>query len=307
MSEFNPGEESHGYRERVKRRRTRRELLGISTRPAPTLPEKQKPIEESSAPAKELTRRSFIKKVAVVSGIVGGALSLDTLKGVGEWMDELYNVPRNAIEAINFLEETDLQLPQDPLYGFTFPSTKEMAQKYREALLKNLDDNPARSRWLIIIQKKEPRSSIIQFLRLFESEWKKDSRKDPKISKPESGKNESVYIELPPWMEKYPREQLAKTFYHEGFHLFYQPFYPPASDEEVFNREIPTNISEILLGRALSLRTGEEYFEIDIDRGYDRAVRENNRGLFEKELRKLYQLPEDCCTYQQRELLQDRK
>ncbi len=286
MSEFNPEEQPRGFRERARvNKRTRRELLGMVTSLPPAISVSKAHTEEPQAPVKGLTRRSFLKKTALLGGVVGGTLALDTLRGVGEFIEEYENEPKNITDVIKFLEE-DLQLPQDPLYGFTFPSTREIAQKYKEALLKTRDNG---LRWLVIIQEKEPKSVIKKIIR---------TSNNPRISKPEKGEDGSVYIYIPPSMANDPPAELARWFYHEGFHLFYQPFYPPDSDEDRFNREIPTNIADILLGRLVSQRTGKEYFNIDIDRGYDQAVRENNRGLFEEELKKLYALPQDCCTYQ---------
>lgn len=244
---------------------------------------------------KKLSKKDFIKKAAIIFGIVVVILGIDALRGVIEFVREL-DEPKKAMEAIKFLEEANLQLPQDPLYGFTFPSTKEMAQKYGEALTRTKAPEP---RWLIIIQEKEPRSFIRQFLRLFESESKKEARKSPRVLVPKVGEKGSVYIYLPPSVVKDPPPELARWLYHEGFHLFYQPLRNPTSDQEEFNDEVQPNISDILLGRALANRSDiKDYIEIDRNMAYDQAIRENNREIYEKALKELYELPQDCCIYQ---------
>ncbi|MBI2036408.1 twin-arginine translocation signal domain-containing protein [Candidatus Microgenomates bacterium] len=260
----------------------------------------EEPEEVQPSPVRKWTRRKFIKAGAiatVATGITGSSLTLDFLKGLWRYLEQYGTTPENVQQAINFLEEADINLPHDQLYGFDFPSTKEMAQKYREGLKKTTGDSLGDSkRWLAIVQEKQPNTFTWRLLQFTGAIKKHD---DPSTSKPEEGQEGPIYFYIPSSMSKLSTPRLAKILYHEGFHFFLQPGHYPATDQEEFNREIKPNIAEIILERALVNRGDiKNSLQIDIDIAYDQAIKENNRDIFEKELKKLYELPEDCCTYQ---------
>lgn len=245
----------------------------------------------SSFLEKPVTRRDLLKGAAVV----GGAYLFKDLVETVAADPEKYKVPENFHQALALLEKVNLELPQDQLYGFTFPPTREMAQKYREALQKRVGDYQLES--LIVVQKKPPRTfwgNLSQTLSGGPDETPRASRA--------SSPDKSSFIWLPAHFIDAGLPTIASSLYHEGIHLFYQP--PANKDnksetfQEKFDSENLPTISDVLLGRLLeSNNLRIPGFETDTVRAYERAVAENNKDIWEKEFKKLYQLPRDCCTY----------
>lgn len=296
MSEFNP-EQPHGYRERVKSKTpNRRELLGVGNKSS-DLPEKPRPAEKPQKGKtrigqfldKPITRRDLLK----LGGAAGAAYLLKDLTSSLENVPDRYKTPEKVQDAIKYLEEVDLQLPQDQLYGFTFPSIREMAKRYRETLNAKIEGSPFDSS-LVVIQEKKPRTMIQAIIGIIPPLRKIFGTSEA----PSVSKGEPHFLYLPPYVADYSVVEMAGTLYHEGLHLFYQGELG-GSKQDVFNREIMPNIADIFFDRAM-LERGEDlkrYYTKDVD-AYDQAVRENNRQVWEKHLKELYKLPENCCTYQ---------
>lgn len=241
------------------------------------------------------SRRKFLRKAAIVvtGTAVGAGIIYDVFKGNLEEISQ-YEVPEKVTKAIDLLEQLDLQLPQDQLYGLTFPSTKEIAQKYQEGLTTKIGDPPIQR--LIVKQEKEPQALSRRILRLL---GRVKIHEAPEKS---TGKSieEHSFLYLPPYYATEDWINIARTaitLYHEGIHLFYQQ--PAKTDQELIDNENPANIASLLLMRLLKEKghdLGELFFFDDIN-AYERAVTENNKDVWEKELKKLYEVPEDCCTF----------
>lgn len=242
----------------------------------------KEPKEKASFLDKPITRRDLLKLTAV--GGVSYVLKdfIESNQDTNE-----YAVPQRVKEAILLLKKLNLELPQDQLYGFTFPSTGEVAQKYEEALSRKVGDPPVSS--LIIVQETEPKT-LMRSIKLFVGlEGKHDD--------PASSKNQPhSFLYLPSYTQKDPVDMTASIIYHEGLHLFYQDLSSNGYQEK-FDDEIMANIAEIQLRQLLRNRGFlKTESESDLERSYFQAVSENKRDIWEQALKKLYQLPQDCCV-----------
>lgn len=245
---------------------------------------------DSKEQQKGLTRRSFLKRSGALIG--GAFVAQDVLRALYEPIAEL-GEPVESLKTIDFLEQINFEIPQDKLYGFTFPSTKEVAQKYKEMLNQTVGDPPIRK--LIIVEEKEPGTISGRLAQLLGINSKSE---DPKISRPQPGEDGPIFIYWPAQREEDQTSLRAISLYHEGLHLFYQS--PPKldSDEAIFNQENMPNIGEILFERVLFENgfIGEVTDFAEIISAYDRAVAEKNPEIWEKRFKNLYALSEDCCV-----------
>lgn len=246
---------------------------------------KTKTEESSSFLDKPITRRDLLKL-----GVVGATSYLlkDFIES-NQDTDE-YTVPERVEEAILLLKDIDLVLPKDQLYGFTFPSTKEMAEKYKEALSRQVGSPPIPS--LIIVQEREPKT-LTRFVKVnLGLERKHDA---PTIFSADN-LNSPAFLYLPYYTQRDSSERTVETLYHEGIHLFYQKISPSApSNQEIFDDEnMATMAANVLLNQLLRER-GYKIPESTIAPAYFQAVARNNRAIWEEALKKLYKLPADCC------------
>lgn len=237
-----------------------------------------------------LTRRSFLKRSGALIG--SAFVAQDVLRGLAEPILEL-GEPVESLKTIDFLERLNIEIPQDKLYGFTFPSTKEVARKYKEMLNQTVGDPPIRK--LIIVEEKNSGTISGQLAQLLGVISKSG---DPRISRPQPGEDGPIFIYWPAQREKEQTSVRAISLYHEGLHLFYQS--PPKldSDEAIFNQENMPNIGEILLERVLFekglIEEVTDYAEVIS--AYDRAVAEKKPEIWEDRLKRLYDLSESCCV-----------
>lgn len=283
MSEFNP-EQPLGNR-------------------SPDLPEKPQPAEKSQKQKrgtrigrfldKPITRRDLLK----LGGAAAAAYLLKDIHSPQEIDPDRYKTPEKVLNAIKSLEDMDLQLPQDPLYGFGFPSTREMAKKYQEALSTKIEGSPFDSS-LVVIQEKKP-ETITQAMVDMIPPLGKIFGIFEKSEVPHVLKGEPDYLYLPPYVARDSLVETAVVLYHEGLHVFFQEGESDGSNQTTFNREIMPNIGNILLDRLLQSNGYElkRYYTKDYE-AYDQAIRDNNREVWEQHLKTLYKLPQDCCTYQ---------
>lgn len=245
----------------------------------------KEPKEKASFLDKPITRRDILKLAAV--GGVSYVLKdfIESNQDTNE-----YDVPERVEKAILFLKEIDLVLPKDQLYGFTFPSTREMAEKYEEALSRKVSRSQVPS--LIIVQEKEPKT-LIRFVRVNLGLEKKH---DSPVVSPADNLDSPSLLYLPHYTQKDSTAETAVTLYHEGTHLFYQKPYPSTpTAQEIFDSEnVPTIAANVLLNQLL-LERDHKVLESTIAPAYFQAVAENNRGFWEQALKKLYELPADCC------------
>lgn len=236
-----------------------------------------------------VTRRDLLKLAAV-----GGASYLlkDFIES-NQDTDE-YSTPEKVKEAILFLERLNLEIPQDQLYGFTFPSTKEMAEKYKEALSRTVGEPPVSS--LIIVQEKEPRT-FTRTAKVFLGIERRSTAPNATVGYSQYAPS---ILYLPDYTQKDTVAETAITLYHEGFHIFYQnPQDGESSGQRIFDREImPTIAADVLLEKLLRDK-GYKMPDSDssLASSYFQAVSENKREGWESALKKLNKLPADCCTF----------
>lgn len=248
----------------------------------------EKPVETRQEKAggfltRPISRRNLLILAATTGGAsVGLGLLRDFLDATKD-QDE-YGVPEKATKALAFLEEANIALPQDELYGFTFPSTKEMALKYRAALNKPIGDPTSSS--LIMFQQTEPRTLTRLARRIFGFE-KFSSEIESKIDQAHVGGQVVHILPLPSWTLDETIPWFAVLMYHEGMHFFYQDEGGPKNSQEWFQRELEANIGDVILKRLLRA-SGDVITQTSTDETYADAISQRDKTIFEKELNRLY-------------------
>lgn len=263
-------------------RKSRRGFLHLPKNGEAARVEKPKEIRQEKAGGflfRPISRRSLLFLSAAG---VGGLLLRDFLESTKD-QDE-YGVPEKVEQAIAFLEEIDLELPQDELYGFTFPSTKEMALKYRTALNKPIGDPTSSS--LIMFQQTEPRTLTRLAKRIFDFE-RFSSEIESKIAQAHVGGQTVYTLPLPSWTLDETIPWFVALLYHEGMHFFYQDELGPKNSQDFFKRELEANTGEVILKQLLRAR-GDVITQNSTDEAYTDAIAQKNKGIFEKELNRVY-------------------
>ncbi len=238
---------------------------------------------------KPMSRRDFLKVTGAAATAVAGVY------GFTDWRDfekeelDQYKVHERMGQTIDLMESLDLKLSEDKLYGFTFPTTREMAGKFNEALKKEIG-NPSVSS-LIVVQERAPRTIIGRIAHAGRGITA------PRVRRAQSSEFPS-FLNLPDYSEKHSAPETIPYLYHEGLHLFYQEL-SKNSSQNIFDDENIANVAEILLGRLLqSLNYRLSGFEGRAVEAYEQAVSQKDRKVWEEYLKSLYKLPQDCCVYQ---------
>ena len=239
--------------------------------------------KESGFLDKPMSRRDVLKLAVAGSGAYL----------VKDWFDyqkeerEQFEIPPRIKEVFELMESLNLKLPEDKLYGFTFPTTKEMSQKFKEAIEKQVGDPTVPS--LIILQERAPKTLIGSIAHLDRGITA------PRVSRSISPDSPSL-LYLPDYSEKDSVPETIPYIYHEGMHLFYQTGVDN-SPEGTFENENIANIAQVLLGNLLkSMKHRLNNLDAGAGEAYEEAVRQNDKAIWEEYLKKLYKLPENCCT-----------
>lgn len=237
---------------------------------------------------KPMTRRDFLKVSAAigVTYAAGKGLMLGTEDYKKFKAEELSQFGESPVvrAAVELLGRLDIKVPKDELYGFVYPTTGEMAAKYREALSKKVSSPQVPS--LITIQEKEPKSAIGSF------KYRDRGITAPRVSRSNSP-DEPSYFRLPSYMEEYSVNHAASTLYHEGLHLFFEHSVDNVgAPEEVFHSENVANIGDVLLSDLLH-STSDPIGDVQAapKAVYYEALKRGDKSIWETYLKKLYKLP----------------
>lgn len=205
-----------------------------------------------------------------------------------EELSQYYESP--VVKAtIELMDSLNLEIPKDELYGFVYPTTREMAMKYREALNKKVGSSQVPS--LVVEQEKDPKTVIGSFVH------RNRGITAPRVNRSNSPDEPSI-LRLPSYMETQSIIHSVSDLYHEGIHLFLQKGAIDNSvPEKVFQQENMPSIADALLrGLLKSADDKLEDFDIELEAAYKEAVAKGNKSIWEIYLKKLYKLPQDCCT-----------
>lgn len=263
-------------------RKSRRRFLHLPQKDGTPREEKPAQIQQEKAEGfltKHISRRNLLFLSATG---VGGLAFKDFLESTKD-QDE-YGVPEKVEKALAFLKEVDLQLPQDQLYGFTFPSTKEMALKYRTALNKPIGDPSTSS--LIMFQQTEPRTFTRLAKKILGLE-RYSNEIESKIDQAHVGGQVVHILPLPSWTLDETIPWFVALLYHEGMHIFYQDEGGPKNSQDFFKRELEANTGEMILQRLLRAR-GDVIPQTSTYEAYTDAIAQKNKSIFEEELERLY-------------------
>lgn len=236
---------------------------------------------------KKITRRNILKGALVAVGLAVGGIANHDYKTFQE--EELSQYAESPVfnAAIELMDKLNLEVPKDQLYGFIYPTTREMASRYKEARGKIAADSPAST--LIVKQEKDPKSLIGRI------KYRNRGMTDPTalgVYSPET----SVVLTLPSYMDTLSPNVQVAVLYHEGLHFFFQKgkYNKNATTEEDFQRENMPNIGEILLLKSLvAAGIKLEDFYLTGTSEYNEAVAKGNKSIWENYLKKLYKLSED--------------
>lgn len=223
-------------------------------------------------------------------GLLGIGAGVSFLKDFAEAEVEIlsqYDLSERVTDALNFLQLVDTTPKRDSLYGFTFPSTREIAGSYHR-VLQSWYNNPDEQPPLIIIEEKET-GTVVRRLRQFLGLEEKNLEREAAIlvRKPDEKYADTIY--LAPSFHTENIQERALTLYHEGVHLFNQ--LEAKNDLEHFENEKYANIAEILLRKAFITRgflirtRNPQLLE-----AYIKAVVNNNPKIWEKVLKEVYEI-----------------
>ncbi|MSU74361.1 hypothetical protein EXS57_01115 [Candidatus Kaiserbacteria bacterium] len=239
-----------------------------------------------------MTRRDFMRGALAVAG--GFVISKGLEMGVKDYQEfqkeenSQYSESLLVQAAIELMDNLNLELPKDQLYGFVYPTTREMAMKYREAFNRKVGDLQIPS--VVTVQEKDPKTLIGSIVHL------KRGETVPRVQKSNSI-NEPSILRLPSRMERQTLVHSITDLYHEGLHLFFQSGkYDLSSPDNVFLHENMPSIADALLRAPLLAIDPSEDFDESVEAIYKEAVAKNDRSIWETFLKKLYELPEDCCV-----------
>lgn len=220
----------------------------------------------------------------VALGIIGGAVAIKSVVQdyveAEEEVNRQFELSHQFEETLRFMSDIKVTLPQDTLFGFIFPSPKEIAEDFIKRLQQTLIDpeNPQ----LYVVQE-TPVKQWTRRLRQFLNIEPKNHCSVGAVVYHRASPDQPDWMYLP---EDFPNRSMVEraiTLYHEGLHLFD----PEAGySEDDIKRENKATIGTILLERVLM---GQKKHIIplsdqDLSRGYEKAVANNNPGIWKEAL-----------------------
>lgn len=206
----------------------------------------------------------------------------------------VYTTPDYFLSAINELAELNIALPRDSLYGFVFPSTLAVAQRYQIDLNTEIESRGVPRAY--VVQETYPKTLVRKWRLRLDIEALHTT---PAVLRAHDDEDFAL-LYLPPYYESTPKGDILTSVYHEGLHLLYQRgrVVEKGDAQGIFDTELDVNIAEVLLTMEL-LKRGYEFnaqeFLVDVLVGpYETAVQEEDRTIFERHFKQLYELADDC-------------
>ncbi|MBI2018763.1 hypothetical protein HYS96_03615 [Candidatus Daviesbacteria bacterium] len=243
------------------------------------------PKERPSFWNQPITRREILKVTVSTAGLGTAIYLAGDFIASQEEEDAQYSLSERITDGLEFMKTQGLTPAQDVLYGFTYPSTKEVAQQYLNALIPWYL-NPDRKPWLVVIEEGNT-SYFFRRVRRFIG-WDKNITEEADGTVIRATNEEEIdLLYLNPSFQKANHTERAVTLYHEGLHLFYQP---PDLDDFLASESMP-NIGQILLSR-LYIENG--FLIRGVNRqlwaAYDQAVQQKNPQIWEQALKDAYKV-----------------
>lgn len=147
-------------------------------------------------------------------------------------------------ETLSLMQDYDVVLPRDELFGFTFPSTSEMAKWYIDRLQWSYAfgrDYP-----LVVVQESEPLQFTRKIRQLVGLEPRNRTDNSAAVVIYKTDDSESDYLYLAPGFPSSTPADRASTLYHEGLHLS-DPEASFRNQEDRFKPENKAWIGHVLL------------------------------------------------------------
>lgn len=225
---------------------------------------------------KPVSRRAFLGFL----GVGAAAYIAQDYSDADRAISRQFELSPQFHEALQFMLNLEVTLPQDTLFGFVFPSPREIAESFIDRLQHTLIDpeNPQ----LYVVQETPVTQwtrRISQFLNI---EPKNHCSVGAVVYLRES-KDQPDWMYLP---EDFPNRSLAEraiSLYHEGLHLF-----DPEADhsEDEFKRENKATIGTILLEKVLMAQKKQIILpsSLDLTHAYEEAVAKNNPEIWKEAL-----------------------
>lgn len=241
--------------------------------------------ERSSFWERPITRREALVVTATVTGL-GTVIYLarDFAASEEEELGE-YQLSERVTDTLEFMKATELTPPQDLLYGATFPSTRDVAKQYLDAIIPwylNPDSKPR----LTVVEETNTSYFFRRIKRFLGMEnYITEASEGTVIRAINEDEVDELYLN--PSFQTANHTERAITLYHEGLHLFYQP----ADLDDFLTSESMPNIGQILLSR-LYIENG--FLIRGVDRqlwaAYDQAIQQRNPRIWEQALKETYKV-----------------
>lgn len=248
----------------------------------------------SSAINRPMKRRDFL----VVTFLIAAGYGLKDYHDAVEANDSQFELSPQFLDTLQFMQDFDIQPPPDTLYSFQFPSTKEMSQKYINALTPSYVEGNSQYD-LVIVQEIQTQQLIRRVRQMLGLERPNHCNVGAIVEHRES-EDQPDFLYLSTDFPHKGKAERAAILYHEGIHLFDRQ---GGRDEKViFPAENKANMGELLLTRAYLNNPLQRHlvrsYSKDLSDAYDQAVEENNSEVWKTELLKPYeQAAKEVPTY----------
>lgn len=194
-----------------------------------------------------------------------------------------FQLSERVTGTLDFMRQVDLTPPQDRLYTFTYPSTREVAERYLDRFIPYYQTFEAESTLFVF---EESRTSYF-FRRV-----KQAIGLEPTVPEEvggyviraiEPGEIDGLYLN--PSFQLANSAERALILYHEGLHLFYQP---PITENFLFQESMP-NIGGLLLTQQyMDNKYLVRRINYKLQSAYQKAVSENNPRIWEQAVKEVY-------------------
>lgn len=234
---------------------------------------------------KPITRREALAGATAITGLATVIyLARDFAASEEEELGQ-YQLSERVTDTLEFMRANELTPPQDLLYGAAFPSTRDVAKQYLDALIPwylNPDSTPR----LVVVEETNTSYFFRRVKRFLGMENYITEEAGGTVIKA-TNEDEADALYLNPSFQKANHTERAITLYHEGLHLFYHP----ADLDGFLASESMPNIGQILLSR-MYIENGFliRSFSHSLWVAYDQAIQQRNPRIWEQALKEAYRV-----------------
>lgn len=214
--------------------------------------------------------------IAIGAAALGSATVRDVLLAQEERERESENSPIVA-DTLRYMREHNLTPNEDPLYGFKFPSSADIASQFAQELNQPYVEGAATKLW--IVHEVETKSFIRSRRQFFGLEQK--PHRNVKLDEYNEG-NGIIY--LPPWFNNQDPSARATQFYYIGLQRYIEP---AKSAKTPFDEVNMPHIGKILLERGYAIQFPDLHRALlnPLHDLYWEAVEKDDKPMWERALK----------------------